>query len=174
MTAIWQESPTDEWTLLKPTGFPDEKTLHDLVAAAPELLPLSGSPRLIVLGREVLLGSGYVDLLAIEPDGRPVIIETKLRNNTESRRAVVAQVLAYAAALHGVSAEQFEREVLARHLGGRSLLMSYTTPRRKRASTPPSSRRRSVPRCATGLSDSFSSWIRLRTISYVSSDTSRL
>jgi hypothetical protein len=122
MTAIWQESPTHEWTLLKSTGFPDEKTLHDLVAAAPELLPLSGSPRLIVLGREVLLGSGYVDLLAIEPDGRPVIIETKLRNNTESRRAVVAQVLAYAAALHGVSAEQFEREVLARHLGGRNLI----------------------------------------------------
>jgi hypothetical protein len=122
MTAIWQESPAHEWTLLKPTGFPDEKTLHDLVARAPELLPLSGSPRVIVLGREVLLGSGFADLLAIEPDGRPVIIEIKLRNNTESRRAVVAQVLAYAAALHGVSAEQFEREVLAKPLGGRSLL----------------------------------------------------
>ena len=122
MTAIWQESPAHEWTLLKPTGFPDEKTLHDLVAAAPELLPLSGSPRLIVLGREVLLGSGYVDLLAIEPDGRPVIVETKLRNNTESRRAVVAQVLAYAAALHGISPEGFERDILAKHLGGRSLL----------------------------------------------------
>lgn len=94
MTAIWQESPAHEWTLLKPTGFPDEKTLHDLVAAAPELLPLSGSPRVIVLGRQVLLGSGFADLLAIEPDGRPVIIEIKLRNNTESRRAVVAQVLA--------------------------------------------------------------------------------
>ncbi|HEU0086448.1 MAG TPA: hypothetical protein VFQ77_02140 [Pseudonocardiaceae bacterium] len=122
MTAIWQESPVGKWTLLTPTGFPDEKTLHDLVAEAPDLLPLSGSPRLIVLGREVLLGSGYADLLAVEPDGRPVIIETKLRNNAESRRAVVAQVLAYAAALHGISAEQFEREVLARHLGGRSLL----------------------------------------------------
>lgn len=53
MTAIWQESPAHEWTLLKPTGFPNEKTLHDLAAAAPELLPLSGAPRLIVLGREV-------------------------------------------------------------------------------------------------------------------------
>lgn len=124
MTAIWQESPAPahEWTLLEPTGFPDEKTLHDLVAAAPHLLPLSGSPRLTLLGSQVLLGSGYADLLAIEPDGRPVIIEIKLRNNTESRRAVVAQVLAYAAALHSISAEQFEREVLAKHLGGRSLL----------------------------------------------------
>ncbi|MGH3908066.1 MAG: hypothetical protein ACRDTE_28385 [Pseudonocardiaceae bacterium] len=122
MTAIWQECPEGAWTLVQPTGFPDEKTLHDLVAAAPALLPLSGSPELIVLGREVVLGSGYADLLAIEPDGRPVIIETKLRNNTESRRAVVAQILAYAAALQGISVAQFEREVLVRHLGGRSLL----------------------------------------------------
>lgn len=122
MTAIWQEGPDREWTLLTPASFPDEKTLHDLVAKDPQLLPLSGSPRLIVIGREVRLGSGYADLLAIEPDGRPVIIETKLRNNAESRRAVVAQVLAYAAALHDISAEQFEREVLARYLGGRSLL----------------------------------------------------
>lgn len=122
MTAMWQENPAGSWQLLAPTGFADEKTLHDLVAAAPALLPLSGSPRLVVLGREVLLGSGYADLLAVEPDGRPVIIETTLRNNTESRRAVVAQVLAYAAALHGISADQFEREVLAKHLGGRGLL----------------------------------------------------
>ncbi len=44
MTAIWQESPAPahEWTILEPTGFPDEKRLHDLVAAAPQLLPLSG------------------------------------------------------------------------------------------------------------------------------------
>lgn len=122
MAAIWQQSPDGEWALLTPVGFPDEQTLHDLVAEAPSLLPLSGSPRLVVLGRQVLLGSGYADLLAIEPDGRPVIIETKLRNNTESRRAVVAQVLAYAAALHGISVEQFQRDVLAKHLGGRNLL----------------------------------------------------
>jgi hypothetical protein len=64
MTAIWQESPANEWTILEPTGFPDEKTLHDLAAAAPQLLPLSGSPRVIVLGRQVLLGSGFADLLA--------------------------------------------------------------------------------------------------------------
>lgn len=120
MTAIWQ-SQDGRWTPLTPAGFPDEKTLHDLVAKDPQLLPLSGSPRLIVIGREVRLGSGYADLLAVEPDGRPVIIETKLRNNAESRRAVVAQVLAYAAALHGMSAEQFERDVLVKALDGRTL-----------------------------------------------------
>ena len=67
------------------------------------------------------LCSGRVDVLAIEPTGRPVVIEVKLRNNTESRRAVVAQVLAYAAALHGNTAETFESDVLATQLAGRGL-----------------------------------------------------
>jgi len=45
-----------------------------------------------VVGREVgLPSSGYADVTAFEPDGRPVIIEVKLRNNAESRRAVLAQ-----------------------------------------------------------------------------------
>jgi hypothetical protein len=60
--------------------------------------------------------------LAIEPSGRPVLIEVKLRNNAESRRAVVAQILAYAAALHGTSVEEFERDILARQLAGRTLV----------------------------------------------------
>jgi hypothetical protein len=110
VTAIWSEG-TEGWELLAPTGFPDERTLEEIVATAPDLLPLSGIPRVIVLGRQVLLGSGFVDVLAIEPSVRPVVVEVKLRNNTESRRAVVAQVLAYAAALHGVGAEEFERRI---------------------------------------------------------------
>ncbi|MGH3811598.1 MAG: hypothetical protein ACRDUV_03950 [Pseudonocardiaceae bacterium] len=121
MTAIWSEGG-EGWELLTPAGFPDERTLEEIVATAPDLLPLSGTPRVIVLGRQVLLGSGYVDVLAIEPSGRPVLVEVKLRNNTESRRAVVAQVLAYAAALHGAGAEEFERRILARQLAGRALL----------------------------------------------------
>lgn len=120
MTAIWSETPSG-WGVLQPTGFPDEKTLQELVARTPELLPLSGAPRLVVLGREVSLGSGRVDVLAIEPTGRPVVIEVKLRNNTESRRAVVAQVLAYAAALYGSTADEFESDVLATQLAGRGL-----------------------------------------------------
>lgn len=119
MTSIWSEAD-DGWELLAPTGFADEKTLQDLVLRAPGMLPLGGDPTLVVLGREVRLGTGYVDVLAIEPSGRPVLIEVKLRNNAESRRAVVAQVLAYAAAIHGLTASEFEQTV-AKHLGGSTL-----------------------------------------------------
>ena len=48
-----------------------------------------------------MLGTGYVDLLGFETSGRPVIIEVKLAQNSEARRAVVAQVLAYAAYIQG-------------------------------------------------------------------------
>lgn len=58
--------------------------------------------------KEALLGGGYADLLAIESDGRPVVIEIKLAKNSEARRAVIAQVLSYAAALYEMSPEQLE------------------------------------------------------------------
>ena len=80
------------------------------------MLPLAGSPRLTVLGREVRLGAGSADLLAVESSGRLVIIEVKLAGNAESRRAVVAQVLSYAGYLQGLDPVQLEAGVLAPHL----------------------------------------------------------
>jgi hypothetical protein len=119
MTAIWHDDGTG-WHLLAPTGFTAEAALHNLVEAAPQMLPLAGSPRLVIIGREVTLGSGKADLLAVEPSGRLAIIEIKLAQNTEARRAVVAQVLAYAAFLRGWDAIHLEQQVLAEHLQKRS------------------------------------------------------
>jgi hypothetical protein len=115
MPPIWRKDSSG-WQLLSPTGFPDEAALHSLVEQAPEILPLAGSPRLVVVGREVLLGGGYADLIAIEPSGRLVVIEVKLARNAEARRAIIAQVLTYAAYLNGLSVEVLERDVLGRHL----------------------------------------------------------
>ncbi len=120
MTAIWRNDGTG-WHTLAPQGFPDEAALHTLVEQAPQMLPLAGAPRLTVVGREVLLGNGYADLIAVEPTGRVAIIEIKLAKNAEARRAVVAQVLAYAAYLHGATATDFEHGVLASHLQKRGL-----------------------------------------------------
>ncbi len=77
MTAIWQNDGSG-WHLLSPTGFANEEKLHTLVEKAPHLLPLAGTPRLIVLGREVQLGNGYADLVAIEPTGRIARIEQSI------------------------------------------------------------------------------------------------
>lgn len=115
MTAIWHQKD-GKWGLLSPAGFEDEDALHTLVERSPELLPLAGSPRLAILGREVRLGSGSADLFGMEPDGRPVILEIKLKANPEARRAVIAQVLAYASYLYRSSYEDLESGTLGKHL----------------------------------------------------------
>jgi hypothetical protein len=66
----------------------------------------------------VRLGGGYADLLAAEPSGRLAIIEVKLAKSPEARRAVIAQVLTYAAYLRGMTRETLEQDVLAAYLRG--------------------------------------------------------
>jgi hypothetical protein len=102
---------------LAPAPYPCEAALHDLVEKTPQMLPLAGSPRLTILGREVRLGTGYADLLAVESSGRLVIIVVKLAASAESRRAVVGQVLSYAGYLQGLDPGQLESQVLATQLG---------------------------------------------------------
>ena len=108
MTGIWTNKGNG-WELADSQQFPDEATLQGLVAENPQLLPLAGSPRVFTLGREIRLGTGYADVLAVEASGRPVIIEVKLARNAEARRSIVSQVLAYAAFLHGYDVEALEQ-----------------------------------------------------------------
>jgi hypothetical protein len=115
MTAIWGTDASGSWQLLPTSPFPQEQKLHELVAGGPQMLPLSGAPRLAVLGSEVVLGSGRADILAVESSGRLVIIEVKLATNPEARRAVVAQVLAYAAYLQGLDVAYLETVVLGKY-----------------------------------------------------------
>lgn len=120
MSGLWSEQD-GSWKLLSPAPYGNEDELHSLVEKAPHTLPLSGSPSIAIAGREVRLGSGLADLVGIESSGRPVVIEVKLRANSEARRAVVAQVLTYAAHLHGTSVEDLEQGILATHLASRGV-----------------------------------------------------
>jgi hypothetical protein len=118
MSGLWAEED-GRWQLLRPDAYINEDELHGLVEDAPHTLPLSGAPSVAIAGREVRLGNGYADLVGIESTGRPVIIEVKLRANSEARRAVVAQVLTYAAYLHGLDVAELEQNVLGPHLAKR-------------------------------------------------------
>jgi hypothetical protein len=126
VSAIWERDTGGLWRPLAPASFPAEAALHDLVENAPQMLPLAGSPQLTILGREVRLGRGYADLLAVESSGRLVIIEVKLAANAEARRAVVAQVLSYAGYLQGLDPDQLESRVLGDQPGdgGSALAMA--------------------------------------------------
>jgi len=118
VTAIWKDSGSG-WQLLAPIGFKLEDELHTLVEQAPQILPLAGTPSLVIVGREVTLGNNAADLIALEPSGRVVIIEIKLVKNSEARRAVIAQILTYAAYLHGLDSITLETVILRDHLDHR-------------------------------------------------------
>lgn len=96
MSEIWRKDG-ETWGRLPSRDFADEAALHQRIVEAPEMLPLSGQPRLAAIGSKVRLGNSEADVIAVEVGGRPVVIEVKLARNNEARRAVVAQALAYAA-----------------------------------------------------------------------------
>ena len=73
MTAIWHNDGAG-WRLMQPAGFPNEKDLEDRIEEAPQMLPLAGSPSLVVVGRQVRLGVNAADLIAVEPSGRLVVM----------------------------------------------------------------------------------------------------
>jgi hypothetical protein len=115
MTGIWTNTG-EGWELSSPQPFQDEAALHRLIQENIQLLPVAGTPRLTVLGSEIQLGTGYADILAVESSGRPAIIEVKLGSNPEARRAIVSQIIAYAAFLRGFDVESLEQGPLRRAL----------------------------------------------------------
>ena len=115
MAGIWTNRG-EGWELGSPQAFRDEAALHRLIEQNPQLLPLAGSPSLTILGSEIQLGSGSADILAVESSGRPAVIEVKLAKSSEARRAIVSQVLAYAAFLHGYNVESLEQGPLRKAL----------------------------------------------------------
>lgn len=81
-----------------------EATLQQLLCDYPEVIPgeeidKKNPPRFMVIKREAGVTAGSIDLLLIDNEGVPTVIETKLIDNREIRRAVLAQGLEYIAHL---------------------------------------------------------------------------
>lgn len=79
-----------------------EDALQTLLAQYPQLVPGSqigpdaDAPRFILLRREMSVPSGSIDLVMVDQRGVPTLVETKLVENPEARRAVIGQILEYA------------------------------------------------------------------------------
>jgi uncharacterized protein YlzI (FlbEa/FlbD family) len=84
----------------RPEGQRDEAWIQQLIFEHPEILPVAEFDEtylpLIAVGREIETPSGYVDNLYVSPSGAITIVETKLWQNPEKHRTVVAQVIDYA------------------------------------------------------------------------------
>ena len=75
----------------------DEKWLQGFLINHPDSLPTADIEPifypLVPIGNEVQVAEGRIDILYMSASGYPVIVETKLWRNPESKREVVAQIL---------------------------------------------------------------------------------
>jgi hypothetical protein len=95
--AIWKVG--DKPTPLAPSSLKDEKLLENMIETDPSIL----AEEWLIIGRQVQTAfGGYVDLLAIAPDGSLVVIELK-RHKTP--REVVAQAIDYASWVETLEAD---------------------------------------------------------------------
>lgn len=99
------------------SGF-SENWLQNRLYENPQSLPLQqidpAYQEVCPLCMEMNTGAGPIDVVYITPQGRLVIIETKLWRNPEARRKVVAQILDYAKELKAWSYADLQREVSRR------------------------------------------------------------
>src|SRR5687767_1384759 len=95
------------WKAVEPVRFANEDALQALLKASPEIIPADpqGAALETVWCREFPTDAGPIDLLGVGSDSSVTIMECKLARNQEIRREVVGQVLDYASALWGLSAE---------------------------------------------------------------------
>lgn len=95
---LWRLGDTTQKVQFTP--IPKEEKLEEILAADLSIL----DPRLLLIGRQVLTGFGkYIDLLAMDADGKLVVIELK-RNKTP--REIVAQVLDYGSWIRDLEDEE--------------------------------------------------------------------
>lgn len=84
---------------LTPTALDREEQLENWIEADPSLV----QEGLVIVGRQISLPSGRLDLLGIDPFGRIVVIENK-RDNI--RRKTITQALDYVADLSNLSVDK--------------------------------------------------------------------
>ena len=94
---------TEDWLQAQLFRPPLLLPVEDVDPAYRQLLPVC---------RELNTPAGPLDILYVTPQGRLVVVETKLWRNPEVRRKVVAQVLDYAKELAQWEYEDLMREVL--------------------------------------------------------------
>lgn len=110
--AVWQVA-SDQPTRLEASQVDLEKDLEGWIETNPDLVRFG----LKIIGRQVHLEAGPLDLLALDEQGRFCVIEIK-RGAVD--RDTIAQVQDYAACLSQISEENL-REVLNEHLSKRDL-----------------------------------------------------
>jgi hypothetical protein len=98
-------------------GF-SEQWLQEQLFKNPQSLPFGeinpGYREVVPLCMEMNTAAGPIDIVYVTPQGKLVIVETKLWRNPEARRKVIGQILDYAKELQNLSYSDLQREVSRR------------------------------------------------------------
>ena len=98
---VWRVD-SDRLKQLEPSRLDEERRLEDWLCHDVGLL----SDKLLVIGRQIVVSGGTIDLLAVDEEANLVIVELK-RDRTA--RDVVAQTLDYASSIQDFGREEVER-----------------------------------------------------------------
>ena len=95
--------------VMQPGSYENEAELHRLLATHPHLLSGADEPEVSFVASELNLGkAGKLDLLLVDQEGQPIVVEVKLARNFQSRREVVAQALDYVSSLGEYTAQELD------------------------------------------------------------------
>jgi hypothetical protein len=97
--------PGEDWHEPEVSAYPNEAELQKMIAESPSLLPEAEAP--VAVATEFSCGFGKIDIVGVDLSGQVIVCECKTARNSELRRKVVGQVLAYAAGLWGMPWEAF-------------------------------------------------------------------
>jgi hypothetical protein len=115
-TNIWKIGDTPQ--LLSESSLASEQQLEDMIVQEPRLL----SDEWLLIGRQEHTGlGGIVDLLALAPDGSPILIELK---KGRTPRDVVAQSLDYASWVESLEPDDFAK-IFNRFSAGKNLSAAF-------------------------------------------------
>lgn len=108
---IFKKSATGVGPLM-PEAYANELELETALVEMPNLLAEIDGPSLAYVARQVNLeGAGILDILLVDSEGTPVVVEVKLARNGESRREVVGQVIDYVSTLTSMTVDELDRAV---------------------------------------------------------------
>ena len=99
--SLWKLNPDGSASAVMEQRLATEAQIESAVESAPELLGMD----VIIIGRQTPTPSGPLDLLAIDGDGRLVVVENK-RDRTP--REVLAQTIDYAAWVSTLTFDEVE------------------------------------------------------------------
>ena len=70
-----------------------------------------GGAAIEFVARQVKLEAGEIDLLFVDGNGLPIVVEVKLARNSEARREVVAQAIDYISSLTELTVDELDEKV---------------------------------------------------------------